>query len=84
MPDVLRSPIKHHLVMHRINPERSIQYFHSLMIERDLFGTIRLVRRCGPIGADGQEEVEEFAAKVEAGHAPVCASAKRRQGHRDL
>jgi predicted DNA-binding WGR domain protein len=44
LPDELRSPIKHHLVLHRIDPEQSIRRFYSLMIERDLFGTVRLVR----------------------------------------
>jgi predicted DNA-binding WGR domain protein len=44
MPDELRSPIQHHLVLHRIGPEQVIRRFYSLMIERDLFGTVRLVR----------------------------------------
>jgi hypothetical protein len=44
VPDELRSLIKHHLVLHRIDPEQGIRRFYSLMIERDLFGTIRLVR----------------------------------------
>jgi hypothetical protein len=44
MPDELRSPIKHHLVLHRIDPEQGIRRFYSLMIERDLFGTVRLMR----------------------------------------
>jgi predicted DNA-binding WGR domain protein len=44
---------------------------HSLMIERDLFGT------------NGQELVEVFA--TEAGHAlEAVAAAKRRRGYRDL
>jgi hypothetical protein len=43
MPDELRSPIKHHLVLHRIDPEQGVRRFYWLMIERDLFGTIRLV-----------------------------------------
>jgi predicted DNA-binding WGR domain protein len=50
MPDELRSPIKHHLVLHRIEPEQGIRRFYSLMIERDLFGTIRLVRHWGRTG----------------------------------
>ena len=37
MPDDLRSPIKHHLVLHRIDPVEGIRRFYSLMIERDLF-----------------------------------------------
>jgi hypothetical protein len=44
MPDELRSPIKHHLVLHRIDPEQGIRRFYSLMIEKDLFGTVGLVR----------------------------------------
>jgi predicted DNA-binding WGR domain protein len=40
MPDELRSPIKHHLVLHRIDAEQGIRRFYSLMIERDLFGTL--------------------------------------------
>ena len=45
MPDDLRSPIKHHLVLHRIDPEQGIRRFYSLMIERDLFGTVCLEHR---------------------------------------
>ncbi len=59
LPDELRSPIKHHLVLHRIGPEQGIRRFYSLMIERDLFGTVRLVRHWGRIGNNGQEKAEE-------------------------
>ena len=58
MPDELRSPSKHHLVLHRIVPGQGGRRFYSLMIERDLFGTIRLVRNLGRIGTRGQELVE--------------------------
>ena len=44
MPDALRSPNKHHLVLHQIDPEQGIRRFYALMFERDLFGTVRLVR----------------------------------------
>ena len=54
MPDDLRSPIQHHLVLHRIDPGQGIRRFYSLMIERDLFGTIRLVRNWGRIGTKGR------------------------------
>jgi predicted DNA-binding WGR domain protein len=67
MPDDLRSPIKHHLVLHRIDPEQGIRRFYSLMIEKDLFGTIRLVRNWGRIGTKGQELVEIHADEVAAG-----------------
>ena len=44
MPDPL-SPIQHTVMLRRIDPERSMARFYSLMIERDLFGTVRLVHR---------------------------------------
>ena len=85
MPDDLHSPVKHHLVLHRIDPEQRVARFYSLMIERDLFGTIRLVRNWGRIGTNGQELVEVFATEIEAGQAlEVFAAAKRRRGYRDL
>jgi hypothetical protein len=80
MPDELRSPIKHHLVLHRIDPEQRIRRFYSLMIERDLFGTVRLVRNWGRIGSNGQELVEIHAdeiapgAQLGAGSAPTGRS----------
>jgi predicted DNA-binding WGR domain protein len=67
VPDELRSPIKHHLVLRRMNPEQGIRRFYGLMIERDLFGTVRLVRNWGRIGTKGQELVEIHADEVEAG-----------------
>jgi len=34
-------------VLHRIDPEQGIRRFDSLMIESDLFGTVRLVQEPG-------------------------------------
>ncbi len=85
MPDELRSPIKHHLVLHRRDQEQRVARFYSLMIERDLFGRVVLVRNWGRIGTNGRELVEEFACEIEAGHAlKAVAQAKRRRGYRDL
>jgi len=50
-----RSPIQHHLLLHRIDPEQRVRWFYSLMIERDLFWAIRLARNWGWIGTTGQE-----------------------------
>jgi predicted DNA-binding WGR domain protein len=84
MPDA-RSPIQHHLVLQRIDPEQGVRRFYSLLIERDLFGTIRLVRNWGRIGTNGQELVEACASELEAGQAlEVIARAKRRRGYQDL
>ena len=83
-PFPILSP-KHHLVPHRIDPEQGLRRFYSLMIERDLFGTIRLVCHWGRIGTNGQELVEVFANESEAGLAlKAVAQAKQRKGYRDL
>ena len=79
MPDDLRSPIKHHLVLHRRDPEQGVARFYSLMIERDLFGRVVLVRNWGRIGTNGRELVEEFACELKA-----VAYAKWRRGYCDL
>jgi predicted DNA-binding WGR domain protein len=85
MPDELRSPIKHHLVLHRIDPEQGVRRFYSLMIERDLFGTVRLVRNWGRIGTNGQEKSEIYADEIAAGQAlETVAQAKRQRGYQDL
>jgi predicted DNA-binding WGR domain protein len=80
-----RSPVQHALVLHRIEPDRGVARFYSLMVERDLFGTIRLIRNWEWIGTNGQELVEVFATEIEAGAAlEALAKAKRRRGYRDL
>ena len=85
MPDELRSPIKHHLVLHRIDPGQGIRRFYSLMIERDLFGTVHLVCHWGRIGTKGQELIEIHADETAAGQVlEVLAQEKRRQGYQDL
>jgi predicted DNA-binding WGR domain protein len=83
--DDKRSPIQHHLVLHQIDPEQGIRRFYSLMVERDLFGTIRLVRNWGRIGTSGQELAEIFPDESQAGQAlEAVARVKRRQGYWDL
>ena len=85
MPDELRSSIKHHLVLHRIELEQRIRRFYSLMTERDLFGTVRLVRYWGRIGTKRQELVEIHADEIAAGLAlEAVARVKRRRGYQDL
>jgi predicted DNA-binding WGR domain protein len=84
MPDK-RSPIRHHVVLYRRDPGQGRACFYSLMIERDLFGTIRLVRNWGPVGFNGQEKVEIFTNEAEAGQAlEAWAVAQRRKGYTDL
>jgi predicted DNA-binding WGR domain protein len=55
------------------------------MIERDLFGTVRLVRNWGRIGTRGREIVQVFEDEFEARKVlETFASAKRRRGYRHL
>jgi predicted DNA-binding WGR domain protein len=69
----------------RVDPDHSIAQFYALLVERDLFGTIRLVRNWGRIGTNGRELVEVFATEIEAGAAlEAIARVKRRRGYRDL
>ena len=84
MPDA-RSPIKHHLVLYRRDLEGRARYF-SLMIERDRFGTVRLVRNClGYVGTKGREKVEIFSDETQAAQAlEDRAEAQRRKGYADL
>jgi predicted DNA-binding WGR domain protein len=85
MPDELRSPVEHNLVLHRRDPEQGVARFYSLMIERDRFGRVVLVRNWGRIGTRGRQLVEEFAGEIEAGLAlEAVAQAKRQRGYRDL
>jgi predicted DNA-binding WGR domain protein len=84
MPDA-RSPIRHHLVLYRRDPEQGRARFFSLMIECDLFGTIRLVRNWRPVGFKGQEQVEIFSDEAEAAQAlETWASTQRCKGYTDL
>jgi predicted DNA-binding WGR domain protein len=84
MPDA-RSPIRHHLVLYRRKPEQGRARFFSLMVERDLFGTIRLVRNWGLVGSKGQEKVEIFPGEAEAAQSlEMWAEAQRKRGYTDL
>jgi predicted DNA-binding WGR domain protein len=53
-------------VLYRRDPEQGRARFFSLMIERDLFGTIRLVRNWGAVGSKGQEKVDIYPDEAEA------------------
>lgn len=55
------------------------------MIERDLFGTIRLVRNWGKVGTRGQEKVDIFPTEAEAARAlEGWAETQRQKGYTDL
>jgi predicted DNA-binding WGR domain protein len=80
-----RSPICRAVVLRRIEPNRRMARFYSIMVERDLFGTVRLVRTWGRIGTLGRELAEAFDNEFEARQAlEALARAKRRRGYQDL
>ena len=80
-----RSPIQHTLVLRRVEPEQNVARFYALMIERDLFGHIVLVRHWGRVGSQARERVEPYANQDEAAAAMgKLAAAKRRRGYQDL
>jgi predicted DNA-binding WGR domain protein len=84
MPDE-RSPVRHAVFLRRVEPELRMARFYALMIERDLFGTVRLVRAWGRIGTRGDELAQVFETEAEAEAAlEALAQRKRRQGYRDL
>ena len=83
MPDPL-SPIQRTVMLRRIDPEHGMARYYSLMIERDLFGTVRLVCNWGRIGTKGQELVEIHADEIAAGQALDAVAWAERWGYRDL
>ncbi len=68
-------------MLRRVDPKRGMARYYSLMIERDLFGTVRLVRQWGRIGAgQGRELTEDFVSEEGAVEALIrLATAKRRR-----
>ena len=66
-----------------MDPEHGMARFYTLMIERDLFGTVRLVRHWGCIGAmQGRELAQDFSSEEEAvATLERLAAAKRRRGY---
>ena len=80
-----RSPVRHAVFLRRIDPDLRMARFYTLMVERDLFGDVRLVRAWGRIGTRGDELVQIFATEAEAETAlETVARRKRRRGYRDL
>ena len=79
------STIQRTLVLSRVEAGLGIARFYMLNIERDLFGTVRLVRTWGRIGTHGRELEDVFETEEQAAEAlEALATAKRRRGYLDL
>jgi predicted DNA-binding WGR domain protein len=73
------------LVLRRVDPETNVHRFYALMIERDLFGHVVLVRRWGRIGTRGRERMDPYSDEAAAAEALAkLAAVKRRPGYQDL
>jgi predicted DNA-binding WGR domain protein len=84
MPDPA-STIQRTLLLRRVDPEHGMARFYMLNIERDLFGTVRLVRTWGRIGTRGRELADVHETEAAAGKAmEALAARKRRRGYCDL
>ncbi|WP_312897018.1 WGR domain-containing protein [Microvirga soli] len=72
-------------MLYQYDPEQSRAGFFSLMIERDLFGAIRVVRNWGLVGSKGQEQVGIFPDETKAAQAlEAWAAAQQQKGYTDL
>src|SRR3954454_2948737 len=79
------STIQHVLFLRRVDPDTNVARFYALMIERDLFGRVVLVRRWGRIGTRGRERSDSHENEAAAAEAMAkLAAVKRRRGYQDL
>jgi len=83
MPDD-RSPVRRAVILRRPEPELRIARLYSVVIERDLFGAVQLVRSWGGIGTLGRELVQVFESEGAIAALEAFARAKRRRGRWDL
>jgi predicted DNA-binding WGR domain protein len=83
--DMARSPVRRAVFLRRVDPESGAARFYSVVVERDLFGQIVLVRSWGRIGTRGREMVEHHVSEAEAREAmDALIQAKRRRGYQEL
>ncbi len=79
------STIQHVLFLRRIDAGTNVHRFYTLMIERDLFGRMVLVRQWGRIGTRGRERTDSHDDEAPAAEALAkLAAAKRRRRCQDL
>ena len=70
------------LLLRRIDPAQSMKRFYLMTVQRDLFGSVSLVREWGRIGSPGTVAVDHFADEGLAVDAlAVLAKAKRKRGY---
>jgi predicted DNA-binding WGR domain protein len=83
--DTKRSPVRRAAVLRRTRAESGETWFYSLVVERDIFGKIVLVRNWGRMGTRGRQIVQEHPTEDDAIRAmDAIAERKRRDAYGDL
>src|SRR4051794_22672131 len=66
------------VTLHRIEPGRNMARFYRLAVERDLFGSVVLVRQWGRLGTAGRTRLEEHQEEGAAALAMARLEASKR------
>ena len=73
------------VVLRRIDPAKNMNRFYSLEVERDLLGSVVLVRRWGRIGSAGKTRLDEHKGEGEAFAAlQALQNTKRKKGYQPI
>ncbi len=71
--------------LRHIDQSRNLRRFYLLDVQRDLFGSVLLVKAWGRIGAHGRIVAEPFDSDALAANAlQLQADRKRKRGYRDV
>ena len=79
--DTERSPVRKAAILRRTRAETGETWFYSLVVERDLFGNVVLVRNWGRMGTRGRQMVQEHATEDDAIRAMDSLAEKKRRRH---
>lgn len=70
------------LLLRRVDPAKSMKRFYLMTVQRDLFGSVSLVREWGRIGSPGTIAVDHFEDEGMAVDAlATLAKVKRKRGY---
>ena len=82
--ELKRSTVRNTVFLRRIDPQAGAR-FYTLVLKRDPYEQVVMVRHWGRIGTPGREMVGQHATEDEALNAMnALAEAKRRRGYQDL
>lgn len=71
------------MLLRREDTSRNMRHFYMMVVQRDLFGGVSLVREWGRVGSSGQVRIDHHPDEGRALDALAdLASVKRRRGYR--